>query len=232
MNEPYEELLKRIASLEGSLGLEYVERDEMTFERQTVVAAADHVSAHIEARDGRRGGARVSQIQWRELARQAVEALLGAKGELTEHTRLIRKSLEVNAGAVAASRAMVDLHREAEAFQKDVFLYQQGLTTFDLRNDGQGGATLVFRALTQEEIEERDAPEGEPAIRWLPTDRRDHKAGNEVYSWVFAPPPAYSDVAIVCTPDAESPIGMRCLAEKKLVGGERVNYLMKVEEPS
>jgi hypothetical protein len=55
------------------------------------------------------------------------------------------------------------------------------------------------------------------------------KAHGGSLAWVFVPPPPYNGVEIVCSPDTESPVGMRCYAEQKLVGGERAKYQVNWE---
>lgn len=220
-------VLKRLRSLERELGLEYVERDELTQDRQALIAAADHVSAHIEARDGRPRGARVSQSQWRELARQAVEALSQLAGSSRAKDALDRKALGIGEGQYALAREMVDINRENAQFSRDLAMVHLGLGVFAIDHDTDP-PTLEFMLREPEE----GADEPLPNVRWLPTDRLDHKDGNEVYSWQFTPPSGYNDVVIVCTPDPSSPIGMACIAEKKGVGAERTKYVLTAEEKS
>lgn len=51
--------------------------------------------------------------------------------------------------------------------------------------------------------------------------------------WVLYPPAPYNDAEIICSPDGESDIGMRCHVVKKAIGGERQKWWLMPypEEP-
>ena len=80
---------------------------------------------------------------------------------------------------------------------------------------------IRVRPLTPEEREAQGNPL--PPQRMMPGQTKVHPGGSSI-AWEIVPPPPYTGVVIVCVPDDTTPVGMRCYAEAKLVGGQRKKW--------
>ena len=85
---------------------------------------------------------------------------------------------------------------------------------------------LEVRAITPGE----ELPGSTSPMRFEPGQVKVHGGAGGPLAWVFVPPPPYNAVEIVCSPDEKSPVGMRCYAEQRVAGGERVKYQIDWEK--
>ena len=97
-------------------------------------------------------------------------------------------------------------------------MHQIGLGTLNVSPEADGGVTFS--------LDFHGAPPEPPEMRQAGTTKA-HKGANV---WEFVPPPPHTGVVIVCALDEEAPLGMRCYAEVKMVGGERRRYPMPIME--
>jgi hypothetical protein len=76
------------------------------------------------------------------------------------------------------------------------------------------------------------APDEPPPQGAIPTPTklgttRPLRGSGETLAWVFQGPAPYNDVEIVCSPNAESPIGFSCWATKKYPGNARDHFTVE-----
>ena len=101
-------------------------------------------------------------------------------------------------------------------------MQQSGMIQVDFDDNDN----FVTRIVTPEEREMRDAP----TPRVVPGRTSTLHGDGGPLQWVLYPPAPYNDVEIVCSPDGETEIGMRCHVVKKVIGGERQTWNLTPEE--
>ena len=103
-------------------------------------------------------------------------------------------------------------------------LHQSGVVDAVMDQDGK----IEARILSDEERQAR----GAPTPRIVPGKTSTLMGDGGPLQWVLSPPAPFNDVEIVCSPDGDSPIGMRCYAVRKVIGGERQRYELFWVEPA
>jgi hypothetical protein len=92
-------------------------------------------------------------------------------------------------------------------------MHQAGVGTIHATPDETNGGAVIsftFNEVPPEPVEMRRAGTTRQLV------------GTEV--WEFIPPPPYTGVSLICAPDDNEPLGMRCYAEVKGPGGMREKY--------
>lgn len=90
-------------------------------------------------------------------------------------------------------------------------LHMSGVAVAYLEND-----QIKLRAPTENDNVQpvRRVP-GNVSTRW---------GDKEAVAWVFMPTAPCNDMEIVCVPDASAELGMRCVVNRKIIGGEMARY--------
>jgi hypothetical protein len=98
-------------------------------------------------------------------------------------------------------------------------LHSTGAVVADVDTEGK----VTLRLPTEGEQLARQSGQPSPAsdFRVFPTETVINKGTR---AWVFKPPAFLDDVVVECFADDDAPLGMRCLAIKKMPGNERAKY--------
>jgi hypothetical protein len=129
----------------------------------------------------------------------------------------------------------IDLGEEITPFQASVDVHLANMAAALLHMSGVAVAevnewgSIALRRPTEEEkslaFRFGDPGPRVPSPRVMPGQTKALMGDGAAVSWVFTPPaPHNTEVEIVCSPEAASPIGMRCYAVRRFPGAERRFY--------
>jgi hypothetical protein len=165
----------------------------------------------------------------RDMTEYATREEVGIVAEgAKEGDLILARALEEAAERIKA----LEFEGSAVTFLAKIAEHMNMLTLATMQNAGlvwvdfDENGNFVTRLTTPEEREAMTTV----ATRYVPGKTSTLPGDGGPLAWVLSPPAPYNDVEIVCSPDGESPIGMRCRVEKKVIGGERKIFRIEVQE--